>query len=92
MPTEVRTHVDKERIKGKGNEVKGEVRQAYGRAVGDDQQVAKGEAEEARGKTQGVIGKAKDAARDVGDAAKGAVGAVKDAVDGADKDDAPPAR
>jgi uncharacterized protein YjbJ (UPF0337 family) len=78
--------MDKEKVKGKGNQVKGELRQAYGRAVGDETQVAQGEAEEARGKTQGVVGDVKDAARDLGNAAKGVVGALKDSARDADRE------
>jgi uncharacterized protein YjbJ (UPF0337 family) len=84
--------MDKERIKGKGNEIKGGVRQAYGRAVGDEQQVAQGEAEEAKGKAQGVVGAVKETARDVGEAAKGVVGAVKDATRKKEKEKEYPAR
>jgi uncharacterized protein YjbJ (UPF0337 family) len=84
--------MDKERVKGKGNEIKGGLRQAYGRAVGDEQQVAQGEAEEARGKAQGMVGAVKETARAVGEAAKGVVGAVKDATRSKKRDGEYPAR
>jgi uncharacterized protein YjbJ (UPF0337 family) len=58
---------DKEQVKGKFNEAKGNVREAYGKAVGDNEQVAKGQAEQAEGKAQGFVGKVMDTARELGD-------------------------
>jgi uncharacterized protein YjbJ (UPF0337 family) len=71
--------MEKEHVKGKANELKGNVRKAVGHATGDDQQVAQGDAEVSRGKAQGVVGDVKNAARKVGDTLKAAVGAADDA-------------
>ena len=74
---------DKEQFKGKFNEAKGTVRESFGRATGDEEQVAKGQVEKARGKAQSFVGKVKDTAKDLGDkasrTAEGVAGAVKDA-------------
>ena len=70
--------MDKEHVKGKGNELKGNLRKAVGHATGDEQQVAQGDAEVAKGKAQGVVGDVKNAARKVGDTVKAAVGAADD--------------
>jgi uncharacterized protein YjbJ (UPF0337 family) len=71
--------MDKEHVKGKGNEVKGSVRKAVGRATGNRDQVAQGDAEVTKGKAQGVVGDVKNTARKVSDTVKGAVGAADDA-------------
>ena len=71
--------MDKEHVKGKGNELKGNLRKAVGHATGDQEQVAKGDAEVTKGKAQGVVGDVKNAARKVGETLKGVAGAADDA-------------
>jgi len=56
--------VDKDRIRGAGNEVKGTVKQAVGKVIGNKQTELEGAAEKTLGKVQGEIGKAKDTVRD----------------------------
>src|SRR2546428_12085029 len=74
---------DKEQFKGKFNAAKGKVREAFGRATGDEEQVARGQVEQMEGRAQSFVGKVKDKAKDVGDkasrTAEGVAGAVKDA-------------
>ena len=77
--------MDKENVKGKGNELKGNLRKAVGHATGDEQQVAQGDAEVAKGKAQGVVGDVKNAARKVGDTLKGVADAAEDANRPADR-------
>jgi uncharacterized protein YjbJ (UPF0337 family) len=80
--------MDKENVKGKTNEIKGNLRKAVGHATGDEQQVAQGDAEVAKGKAQGVVGDVKNAAKKVGETIKGVVGAAEDGTRPAN----PPAR
>jgi uncharacterized protein YjbJ (UPF0337 family) len=80
--------MDKENVKGKANELKGNLRKAVGHATGDEEQVAQGDAEVAKGKAQGVVGDVKNAAKKVGDTIKGVVDAADDATRPAN----PPAR
>jgi uncharacterized protein YjbJ (UPF0337 family) len=77
--------MDKENVKGKANELKGNLRKAVGHATGDEQQVAQGDAEVTKGKAQGVVGDVKSAARKVGDTLKGVVDAADDATRPADR-------
>lgn len=56
--------MDKDRIRGAGNEVKGTVKQAVGKVIGNKQTELEGAAEKTLGKVQGEIGKAKDTVRD----------------------------
>ncbi len=57
--------MDKDRVAGKGKEVKGKVREGFGKATGNDRQIAKGKAEQVGGKVQGKYGKAKDKVRNI---------------------------
>lgn len=59
--------MDKERIKGKAQDVAGRVERQVGEWTGDDEAQAKGLAKQAEGKTRNAIGKAKDAVRNVAD-------------------------
>jgi uncharacterized protein YjbJ (UPF0337 family) len=59
--------MDKDRIKGKAQDIKGRVKRQVGEWTGDEELQAEGIAEQAGGKVQNVVGKVKDAARDVKD-------------------------
>ena len=56
--------MDKDRVKGAGKKVAGSVKAATGKAIGDTELEAKGQAEKATGTVQSTAGKAKDAVRD----------------------------
>jgi uncharacterized protein YjbJ (UPF0337 family) len=55
--------MDKDRIKGKIEEVKGDVKQRIGGATKDRSTQAEGFVEEKKGELRGGVGKAKDEAR-----------------------------
>jgi uncharacterized protein YjbJ (UPF0337 family) len=57
--------MDKETIKGAANDAVGSVKQAAGKATGNERLQAEGIADKALGKTQKAVGKTKDAARKV---------------------------
>jgi uncharacterized protein YjbJ (UPF0337 family) len=57
--------MDKDRIKGMGNQAKGEVKSATGKVLGDTKLRAEGEADKLKGKVQSAVGGAKDAIRRV---------------------------
>ncbi len=59
--------MDKDRIKGKMNDVKGRVERQAGEWTGDEEAQAKGGMDQAKGKAQNAIGKMKDAGRDTVD-------------------------
>ena len=55
--------MDKDRVKGAGNQVKGAVKSAAGKATGDTKLRAEGAADKLKGKMQNAVGGAKDAIR-----------------------------
>lgn len=55
--------MDKDRIAGAAKEVKGTVKDAIGKATGDDKLRAEGQADKAQGKVQSAIGGVMDAVR-----------------------------
>jgi uncharacterized protein YjbJ (UPF0337 family) len=59
--------VDKDRLKGMGNQVKGSVKEAAGKLTGDAKTEAEGAADKAKGKVQSAVGGAKDEAREIMD-------------------------
>jgi uncharacterized protein YjbJ (UPF0337 family) len=59
--------MDKDRIKGSAHEVKGAVKEAVGKVIGDKKIQAEGAGEKAAGKVQNAVGGAKDAVRDATD-------------------------
>ncbi len=59
--------MDKDRIKGKMEDVAGRVKRQAGEWTGDSKTQAEGLAEQAKGKARNAVGKMKDAARDVAD-------------------------
>ncbi len=56
--------MDKDRIKGKAEDIAGRVKRQAGEWTGDSDLQAEGTAQQAKGKVQNTWGKAKDAARD----------------------------
>ena len=56
--------MDKDRIKGKAEEIKGKLKEKAGQATGDRETQAGGVMDQAKGKAQNTFGKAKDAVRD----------------------------
>ena len=57
--------MDKDRIDGLANQVKGAVKEGAGKVTGNEQLEAEGTADKAGGKVQEGVGKGKDAVRDV---------------------------
>ncbi len=62
--------VDKEQIKGAADKVKGAIKEAVGKLIGDDKLVAKGMADKAEGSVRQSVGDVKDAARKVVDSTR----------------------
>jgi uncharacterized protein YjbJ (UPF0337 family) len=59
--------MDKDRIKGKMEDIKGRVERQAGEWTGDENAQAKGTADQVKGKVQNAFGKAKDAGREMAD-------------------------
>jgi uncharacterized protein YjbJ (UPF0337 family) len=59
--------MDKDRLKGMGNQVKGEVKKTVGELTGNERMEAEGHLDKAKGKIQEKVGEAKDAVRDAVD-------------------------
>jgi uncharacterized protein YjbJ (UPF0337 family) len=59
--------MDKDRIEGKVDDIKGRVKRQVGEWTGDDKSQAEGTADQAKGKIQNAFGKVKDAGRDAVD-------------------------
>ncbi len=57
--------VDKDRVEGIGQQIKGAVKDIAGKVTGNEKLEAEGKAEKAAGKVQEGLGKGKDAVRDV---------------------------
>ena len=53
--------VDKDRIEGSGNQVKGSVKEKAGEVLGDEKMKSEGKGEKAKGKVQSAVGSVKDA-------------------------------
>jgi uncharacterized protein YjbJ (UPF0337 family) len=56
--------MDKDRIAGSAKQIKGEVKQAIGKAVGDVKLESEGRAEKIEGKVQSAVGGLKDTVKD----------------------------
>jgi uncharacterized protein YjbJ (UPF0337 family) len=56
--------MDKDRIKGAGNQAKGQMKETAGKVMGNDKLRAEGEMDKMKGKVQGAVGEAKDKIRD----------------------------
>jgi len=59
--------MDKDRIKGKMEDIGGRIKRQAGEWTGDQKTQAEGLADQAKGKTRNAMGKMKDAARNVAD-------------------------
>ncbi len=59
--------MDKDRIEGKLDDIKGRVKRQVGEWTGDKDAQAEGSADQVKGKVQNAFGKAKDAVRDAAD-------------------------
>ncbi len=62
--------MDKDRIKGKMEDVTGRAKRQVGEWTGDEKTQAEGAAEQVKGKARNLMGKVKDAARDAADDVK----------------------
>jgi len=78
--------MDKDRIEGKMEDLKGQVKRKVGEWTGDKEMESEGAAEQAKGKAQNVIGKIKDAGRDAVDKLKNRRDELDDEID-MDKDE-----
>lgn len=56
--------MDSDRIEGAAKQVKGAVKEGFGKLTGDTKTEAEGKAEKAEGKVQNTVGGVKDSARD----------------------------
>ena len=63
-----------DKLEGKGDELKGNIKQGIGGATGDREMQSEGQADELAGKGKGVMGEAKDTLNKAGDALSDAVG------------------
>ena len=57
--------MDKDRIVGAAKEIKGSVKEAIGKVIGDAKLQSDGKAEQTEGKIQNVIGGLKDTVREI---------------------------
>jgi uncharacterized protein YjbJ (UPF0337 family) len=56
--------MDKDRVQGIGQQIKGAVKDAFGKITGDSKTQAEGKADKAGGKVQNTVGGVKDGVRD----------------------------
>lgn len=56
--------MDKNRIIGSANQIKGSIKQAIGKAIGDTKLQVEGKADETKGKAQNLAGSISDAAKE----------------------------
>jgi uncharacterized protein YjbJ (UPF0337 family) len=63
--------MDKDRIEGAGKQMKGKVKEAWGKGTGDTKTEAEGKADKAEGRVQSAVGGMKDAFRDARDKVTG---------------------
>lgn len=59
--------MDKDRVAGSAKQVKGALKEAVGKAVGDAKLLAEGKSDKVEGRVQNAIGGAKDALRQAAD-------------------------
>jgi len=62
--------MDKEHVKGAAKKVEGSIKEAAGKATGNDKLKNQGRADKAEGHIRSAVGDVKDAARDVGKSAR----------------------
>lgn len=64
LPLGLKDHVmNKDRVKGAAREMRGKIKEATGKAIGDTKLEAKGAAQKTAGKARNTLGKAEDAVR-----------------------------
>lgn len=56
--------MDKDRVEGAAKQVKGSVKEAVGRAIGDNKLESEGKADKVEGKVQNAVGGFKDTVRE----------------------------
>ena len=56
--------MDKDRVAGSAKQIKGEVKQVVGRAIGDAKLESEGKADKIEGKVQNAVGGLKDTVKD----------------------------
>ena len=56
--------MDQDRIKGSAKEAKGNIKEAAGKALGDEKMKREGQADQVEGKVQNVVGGIKDSIKD----------------------------
>jgi uncharacterized protein YjbJ (UPF0337 family) len=56
--------MNKDRVEGSANQVKGKIKEAAGKAVGDSKLQTEGVADQVKGKVQNAVGGLKDALKD----------------------------
>ena len=56
--------MDKDRVAGAGNKMKGAIKEGLGSLTGDEKMKAEGKMDKTEGKVQGTVGGVKDSARD----------------------------
>lgn len=83
--------MDKDRVEGKVEDIKGRVKRQVGEWTGDEQTQAEGAAEQAKGKIQNAWGKVKDAGRDALDPDKNAENVDRENVESIDRKKRDPA-
>jgi uncharacterized protein YjbJ (UPF0337 family) len=59
--------MDKDKIKGAGDQAKGAVKVGVGKVIGDTKLQGEGHLDKAKGKIESALGDAKDKIRDLGD-------------------------
>lgn len=59
--------MDKDRIEGKMEDIKGRVKRQVGEWTGDEKAQAEGLGDQIKGKARNAVGKVKDAGRDIAD-------------------------
>jgi uncharacterized protein YjbJ (UPF0337 family) len=57
--------MDKDRVEGAGKNLKGKIKEGFGKATGDAKTEAEGKTDQAEGKVQNTVGGVKDKAREV---------------------------
>jgi uncharacterized protein YjbJ (UPF0337 family) len=62
--------MDKDRIKGSAQKVKGDLKETAGKALGDQKMRAEGKADKVKGKIQNAVGGITDSVRDALDSDK----------------------
>jgi uncharacterized protein YjbJ (UPF0337 family) len=63
--------MDKDRIKGKAEDIAGRIKRQAGEWTGDEKTQAEGASDQLKGKARNMMGRAKDAARDAADDLRG---------------------